>query len=320
METCGGPRSSNVKYNKFWVTALVAALVVLLAGLYLSQSISQVSSVGASSGAGPIHYGHPVMPASPASSAALAASGNGGCPLAPAECWASLNWGGYVDYNASYLVTKVTGSWIVPAILGAHAGYCPDAQKTWDDNSVWVGIDGFSDSTVEQTGTSSDCFYGQVSYYPWYEFYPAGSEAFPSADVVNAGDLMIGSVNYVGASAGGPVFTTTLTDVTQHWSFTSPATAVPGAEMNSAEWIDESAYYDGFLGLTQVNSVSFGDASATINGHTHFVGDWGSNVQWLTMVDYAWSPGTGLTYVKAYPSAFNGQGSGFSVTWVSNGP
>jgi Peptidase A4 family len=240
--------------------------------------------------------------------------------LAPGECWASLNWGGYVDYNASYLVTKVVGTWTVPVIVGARGGTCPDAQKTWDDHSDWVGIDGFMDGTVEQTGTASDCFYGQVAYYPWYEFYPAGSEAFPAADVVNGGDLMVGEVNYVGPSEGGPVFTTTLTDLSQHWSFTSPATAVPGAEMNSAEWISESAYYDGFLGLTQVQHVAFSDAYATINGVTHSVGNWGSNVQWLTMVDYAWSPGTGLTYVKAYPSALSQFGSGFSVTWVSNGP
>jgi hypothetical protein len=86
-------------------------------------------------------------------------------------------------------VTHITGMWTVPAITSAEGAHCSDGENTWYDNSVWIGIDGLFSTTVEQTGTSSDCFYGQTSYYAWYEFYPAASVSINTI-TVNAGDKM----------------------------------------------------------------------------------------------------------------------------------
>jgi len=224
-------------------------------------------------------------------------------------------------------VTDVKGSWIVPAIVGGGSSTgsrCQDRENTWYDNSDWIGIDGFVSQTVEQTGTSSDCYYGQAYYYAWYEFYPAASYTVFN---VNAGDTITAEVTY---SAG--LFTTTITDVTTHLSFTSAPTAVPGAETDSAEWIAESAYFDGFLALTQSTQVPFFGASATIGGVTHSLPGWGLNVYWLLMVDYNFgtnqecspvgcpTPQTeSLEYAKALPSGI-GYGNGFKVTWLSAGP
>src|SRR5438445_5364642 len=77
----------------------------------------------------------------------------------------STNWSGYAVTGASGSVSDAKGSWTVPAIQGT----CPGTNQY---SSFWVGIDGFSTGTVEQTGTDSDCQNGVPTYYAWYEFYP----------------------------------------------------------------------------------------------------------------------------------------------------
>lgn len=228
-------------------------------------------------------------------------------------------------------MTDVRGSWVVPAVvssggLGNLGGgtRCSDSENTWYDNSDWIGIDGMVSQTVEQTGTSSDCYYGQLYYYAWYEFYPANSVAITSINV-HPGDTMTAEISY-----SGSLFTTTITDMRTHQSFTSPPTAVPGAETDSAEWIAESAYYEGFLALTQTTAVQFSGATATIGGVTHTISGWGTNVFSLLMVDFnfGFNQETGvatqstqtLAYAKAYTSALGRGGDSFSVAWLSAGP
>src|SRR5262249_49358771 len=63
----------------------------------------------------------------------------------------SLNWSGYaaetnLSAPASNAVTQVSGSWNVPTVTGRTNAY----------SSVWVGIDGYSSSSVEQLGTEQD--------------------------------------------------------------------------------------------------------------------------------------------------------------------
>ena len=50
-------------------------------------------------------------------------------------------------------MTAVSGSWIVPTVTGPSSGTT--------DSSVWVGIDGYGNSTVEQVGTEEDVVNGQ---------------------------------------------------------------------------------------------------------------------------------------------------------------
>ena len=54
---------------------------------------------------------------------------------------------------------------------------CPTAPYTNQDAFLanWVGIDGFSDGTVEQLGTAAQCYEGVTYYYVWYEMFPAGT-------------------------------------------------------------------------------------------------------------------------------------------------
>src|SRR5271165_3522741 len=81
----------------------------------------------------------------------------------------STNWSGYAVTGANGSVTSVTGSWVVPPATCTEAG----GSKAYA--SFWVGIDGWNSSSVEQTGTDSDCSSGKPLYYAWYEFYPQAS-------------------------------------------------------------------------------------------------------------------------------------------------
>lgn len=72
----------------------------------------------------------------------------------------SENWSGYAVTVSSLTVAK--GSWTVPAVN------CSKTPNTYA--AFWVGIDGYSSSTVEQTGTLAQCSGSSAAYYAWYEF------------------------------------------------------------------------------------------------------------------------------------------------------
>ncbi len=89
-------------------------------------------------------------------------------PRIKVKAGTSTNWSGYaVETNLqapqSGVVTDVKGQWQVPSVT------CGTATTY---SSVWVGIDGYSNGTVEQTGTEQDCSSGQPRYSAWYEMYP----------------------------------------------------------------------------------------------------------------------------------------------------
>ena len=75
----------------------------------------------------------------------------------------STNWSGYAVTGAAGSVTSVSGSWVVPA---STCG----ARSSAEYASFWIGIDGWTSSTVEQIGTDSDCSRGTPSYMPGTNF------------------------------------------------------------------------------------------------------------------------------------------------------
>ena len=138
----------------------------------------------------------------------------------------STNWSGYAVTGPSGSVSDAKGSWTVPAIQGS----CPSTNQY---SSFWVGIDGFSSGTVEQTGTDSDCQNGAPTYYAWYEFYPH------PAFLINGLTITPGDHITAEASFSGRSFTVTITDTTTHHSFSTSA-RVHSAQRSSAEWIAEA--------------------------------------------------------------------------------
>ncbi|MCL4436228.1 MAG: G1 family endopeptidase [Thaumarchaeota archaeon] len=211
----------------------------------------------------------------------------------------SSNWSGYaVETNLASpqmgSVSDVKGSWTVPAV---DCSATPSAYS-----SFWVGIDGYASSTVEQTGTDSDCSSGVPKYYAWYEMYPK----FPVnlKMTISPGDLMTGEVQFIGKGS----FRITITDTTTGATFTTTQKSTR-AQRSSAEWVAEApSSSGGVLPLANFGTVNFQNAQVTINGITGTInnGTWQNDA--ITMTTQS---GT----VKAQPSALSTDGSSFSVTW-----
>ena len=160
----------------------------------------------------------------------------------------SSNWAGYAVENYSLVthgnhqkqtavsndVSSVAGTWVVPSV-GQSPNY---SGSTW--SSCWVGIDGYSDSTVEQIGTEQDydATTGTSSYYAWYEMYPA--PYYTINEPVNPGDTITASVTWV----TGNTFDLTISDAGPGttWNYTTTQTLPNGstALRQSAECIAEA--------------------------------------------------------------------------------
>ncbi len=210
---------------------------------------------------------------------------------------ASSNWAGYAAATnlttpQSNAVSNVKGTWTVPTVS------CT-ATNTY--SSVWVGIDGYSDGSVEQTGTEQDCSNGQPKYYAWYEMYPKPGYLINMA--IHAGDQMSAEVNYTGNNR----FVLTLKNLTTGKNFTTTQKA--HAQRQSAEWIVEAPYSGGVLPLANFGTTTINNAQATLNGVTGTISHWANDA--ITMVNASNAP-------KATPSSLSPDGRSFSVTWNSN--
>ena len=119
----------------------------------------------------------------------ITADGMGIASINGSTSVASYNWGGYAVSTSS--VTSASGSWIVPAMY-------PGASPTTTYYSAfWVGIDGFSSSTVEQTGILAETKGTSITYFAWYEFYPAGMYEIVTATSTTTGKPVPATVTLV---------------------------------------------------------------------------------------------------------------------------
>jgi len=215
----------------------------------------------------------------------------------------STNWSGYaVETNLktplSGAVSDVSGSWVVPTVV------CPIRSTNY--SSAWVGIDGYSGNTVEQTGTEMDCQRGRAQYYAWYEFYPQ-SEIAVSTVAVHPGDVMKGDVTFAGTNT----FVVTITDQTTARSF-SLSHRMNGTARQSAEWIAEApSSWFGILPLANFGTMNFTNSTATLNGHAGTINDPSWQNDPLTMVTSGGQPKDALLPLST-------DGTSFGVNWLHN--
>jgi hypothetical protein len=196
----------------------------------------------------------------------------------------STNWSGYAVTGGRY--TSVSSSWTEPAVSCTKTTY----------SSFWVGLDGDTSNTVEQTGTDSDCANRRPVYYAWYEMYPA----YPVnlSGTVRPGDHMSASVTTNGSGS----FTLTISDSTQGWTYTTHAT-LASAQLSSAEVIAEApSSGNRVLPLANFGTVNF--TGSTVNGAALTSSSPG--IDPITMA-------SGST-IKAQPGSISSTG-GFSDTW-----
>jgi hypothetical protein len=202
----------------------------------------------------------------------------------------SSNWSGFATTGARF--TSISSSWTEPIAT------CSPGETSYA--SFWVGLDGDTSGTVEQTGTDADCSSGVARYYAWYEMYPK----FPTnlSYTVNPNDKLNASVTTDGVGR----FTLLISDSTQGWNY-STTQRLKSAALASAEVIAEApSSRSGVLPLTNFGTVNFGASSA--NGVSLASAP---NLDPITMVS---SSGA----VKAQPSNTVGKDGSFSVTFVSH--
>lgn len=201
---------------------------------------------------------------------------------------ASTNWSGYAATGGSGAFSSVSASWTEPT------GTCTGGNAKY--SSFWAGLDGFSSSSVEQTGTDVDCSGHTAVYYGWYEMYPAFPVNFPNP--VRPGDHLSASVTFSGSST----FTLVLSDSTQGWT-QNIVKSQTGLARSSAEVIAEApSSTSGVLPLADFGTVSF--TSSIVNGSA--IGSF--NPTEIIMVDNSGRD-------KDTVSALSG-GESFSATWL----
>jgi hypothetical protein len=203
----------------------------------------------------------------------------------------STNWAGYADTGSSF--SKVSASWTEPSAT------CSGSSEQLA--AFWVGIDGYSSSSVEQDGTIIECDRGQLFQFTWWEMYPTNAIQVVG-ETLAAGDAITSTVTRSGTS-----YTLTVTDSTHTAnSFTKTETCSNCAN-TSAEWIAEAPSSGSsivplanFGSWTASNaSVTEGSTSGTISSFTD---------DQLTMIDSS-------NRTKALPGALSSGGNSFSVTW-----
>ena len=218
----------------------------------------------------------------------------------------SSNWAGYAIVGTNDSVHNASMSMIIPTTDTSGGSYA----------AFWVGIDGFNDQTVEQTGIlaepSGHGHNSETVYYIWYEFYP--SAPVYASFTASAGDYVYANVTY----DGGHNFSTFISVSTSSGNLVgifSGHANVKGANDDSAEWIAEApASSTGILPLANFGEAYYGQYYtgisltnyATINGHFATMGSFSPTE--IIMVNQQGQP-------EATPSAILGDGSSFTVTY-----
>jgi hypothetical protein len=199
----------------------------------------------------------------------------------------STNWAGYAAINSTF--SSVSSTWTQPTA---------SCTKTQTYSSFWVGLDGYSSGSVEQTGTDADCSSAGVpSYYAWYEMYPKFPvNLSPTTYPVSPGNTMHASVVF----GGGHSFTLTISNSSRGWTFTTNQKSGKAAR-SSAEVIAEApSSSGGVLPLTNFGVVNFTNSTADGRSLSTFTTD---------RIDMV----SGTT-TKATTGSISSSGA-FSVTW-----
>jgi hypothetical protein len=192
----------------------------------------------------------------------------------------STNWAGYAVTGSTY--TSVSTTFTQPKVT------CSSGDQY---SSFWVGLDGYSSSTVEQTGTEADCVGSTAEYSAWYELYPAYPVTY--SNTVKPGDVITETVSFSGSST----YTMTIKDATEGWTKTTTKSS-SGDSRSSAEVIAEAPYSGGVLPLANFGTVKF--SASKVNGSTLTSG---------TSINMTTSSGT----VKASTGALSS--GAFSIAW-----
>jgi peptidase A4-like protein len=204
----------------------------------------------------------------------------------------STNWAGYVDTGSNF--SQVAASWTEPS--PASCGLLSISLAAF-----WVGIDGYTSSSVEQDGTLIECYFGTLYQYTWWEMYPT-NDVQTVGSTLAPGDSITASVVRSGDS-----YTLAVTDSTHPANSFSTTQTCSDCANSNAEWIAEAPSGEfGVYPLDDFGSWTASNATATEGSTSGTISSFTDDE--ITMTD-------SLGEVKAQPSALNASGNGFSVAW-----
>jgi Peptidase A4 family len=197
-------------------------------------------------------------------------------------------WAGYVACGSSY--ASVSATWTQPQVSCTSNGTV----------GFWVGLDGYGETPIEQTGINVSCATGTPKYTGFWES-SATSPAINYNEPVYPGDTIVANVLYQGSDT----YSLQLTDSTRDWVEITPLDSV--APNLSAEVIAEATTVNGqvtalpnFTAI-QFRQVTIDDVSLSSAG-----------AQPTSLVN---SDGQDL----AYPASLTGNGfTDFYAGWVGS--
>ncbi len=209
-----------------------------------------------------------------------------------------LQWSGYIVasdiQNRSSVVSSVGASWRVPEIRLSE-------NNTF--SGVWIGIGGYGEDTLIQTGTEQECINGKFTYYTWYELVPDYLVPIPSIHV-KAGDTIRASISLINENTN--TWSIEIADITRNQRFKK--TVVYNSSRLSAEWVVERPKVNGTIStLADFRNVKFTECKATLDGVTGTIGNF--SCAQLVMHD---NESTSLVSV----SPLNDDGAGFTVSYL----
>jgi hypothetical protein len=233
----------------------------------------------------------------------------------------SQNWSGYADNQGIF--DSVAATWTQPAVNCAAGGgggggilngllggngpgnlLGPGSSAA----SFWVGLDGYSSSSVEQLGADSDCKGKTPSYYAWWEMFPNPSQVLSSSYPVHPGDQMTA---WVASNGSGTDFYLALKDSSAGWSFATSQTTSPGFGRSSAEVVAEAPSSCNVLFCSELPLADFGQVGF---GGADLIDNSGTNGSLAAFNANAITMRVG-NRTLAVPSNLSADGRSFSVSW-----
>lgn len=155
--------------------------------------------------------------------------------------WISANWSGYAISGRTKSFRRISAKWSVPFVR-------PSTTPSY--SSAWIGIDGFGNTSLIQTGTGHDFVNGKAHYYAWWEILPNVMTLIPKP--VQPGDR----IHAVISKSKGSTWLIYMRNTTQNWTFrTTKRYTGPQA---SAEWIVEAPQVGALISkMAHISAVSF---------------------------------------------------------------
>ncbi len=166
----------------------------------------------------------------------------------------SDNWAGYVwvpvDNGYNGYIAGLNASFTVPKVFHSNLSINESV-------GVWIGVDGYSNDNLIQTGIAGSDANGQTFYYAWYELLPGNATVVNMT--VSPGDTIFAQITLLNPTSY--LWNIALIDLTNGQSFSTNVTYY--TPLASAEYVVEAPALENksILTLAPFTTVEFSSAN-----------------------------------------------------------